>query len=63
MLVTTAKVRKLLRLLSYNIGVNRPINWLNVAVGGPAKWGVRLGWLAGLDGGEGPGKQGASQGR
>lgn len=45
-----AKARKLLRLLSYNIGVNGPINWLDVDVGGPAKWGVRLGWLAGLEG-------------
>lgn len=45
--------RKLLRLLSYNIGVNGPINWLAVAGGGRAKWGVRVGWLCGLGGEEG----------
>lgn len=49
--------RKLLRLLSYNIGVNGPINWLGVAGGGRAKWGLRVGWLTGwlcgLGGGRG----------
>lgn len=49
----TAKARKLLRLLTYNIRVNGSINWVAVAVGGSAKWGVRVDWLAALVGGEG----------
>lgn len=65
-LVPTAKARKLLRLLTYNTGLNGSINWVAVAVGGPAKWGVRVGWLAGLVGVGGfgvGGGRGASRGR
>lgn len=42
--------------------MNGSINWVAVAVGGPAKWGVRLGWLAALVGEGGRGGEGLGEG-